>query len=74
MAMVDDDDPPKGPKTASIGDAPCGWCDNLRTRRDAELDLPLLMVPSIQINIRAGTLPPPEQNGVRYLKVPIDLL
>ena len=46
----------------------------MRTRRDAELDLPLLMVPSIQINIRAGTLPPPEQNGVSYLKIPLNAL
>jgi glyoxylase-like metal-dependent hydrolase (beta-lactamase superfamily II) len=46
----------------------------MRTRRDAELDLPLLILPSIQVNIQAGTMPPPELNGVRYLKIPINLL
>lgn len=46
----------------------------LRRRRDAGLDLPLLMLPSIQVNIQAGTLPAAEQNGVRYMKIPVDLM
>lgn len=46
----------------------------MRRARDATLDLPALIVPAIQVNIRAGTLPPAEDNGVRYLKVPIDVL
>jgi hypothetical protein len=36
--------------------------------------MPVLILPSIQVNIRAGELPAPEDNGVRYLKVPIDAL
>lgn len=43
----------------------------LRTRRDATLDLPNLMLPAVQVNIRAGRLPPPEGNGASYLKIPL---
>ncbi len=46
----------------------------LRTARDRTLDVPQLLIPSIQINIRAGDFPPPEDNGVRYLKVPLNRL
>ncbi len=46
----------------------------LREARDATLQMPQLILPSIQVNIRAGHLPPAEANGVRYLKVPIDAL
>lgn len=46
----------------------------LRTARDATLDMPTLILPAIQVNIRAGALPEPEDNGVRYLKLPIDAL
>ena len=42
-----------------------------RTKRDATLAAPLLLLPSIQVNIRAGRFPPAEHNGVRYLKVPV---
>jgi hypothetical protein len=45
-----------------------------RTARDATLDMPVLMVPSVQVNMRAGHLPPPESNGTRYLKIPLDKL
>ncbi|WP_293775633.1 MBL fold metallo-hydrolase [uncultured Oxalicibacterium sp.] len=45
-----------------------------RRARDATLALPVLMLPAVQLNIRAGLLPPPEDNGVRYLKIPLDLL
>jgi len=45
----------------------------MRTERDATLSTPLLLLPSIQVNIRAGELPPEEDNGVRYLKIPVDL-
>jgi glyoxylase-like metal-dependent hydrolase (beta-lactamase superfamily II) len=46
----------------------------MRTARDATLDMPRLILPSVQVNMRAGNLPPPEDNGVRYLKIPIDRL
>lgn len=46
---------------------------SLREKRDAMLAAPLLLLPSIQVNIRAGQFPPAESNGVRYLKVPIKL-
>ena len=45
----------------------------MRTARDAKLEAPLLLLPSIQVNIRAGHFPPAEIDGVRYLKVPINL-
>jgi len=47
---------------------------NMRQTRDATLAAPLLLLPSIQVNIRAGKLPPAEANGVRYLKVPVELV
>lgn len=46
----------------------------VREARDKTLAMPLLILPSIQVNIQAGELPPPEANGVRYLKLPIDAL
>lgn len=45
----------------------------MRTARDATLAAPLLLLPSIQVNIRAGHFPPAEVNGVHYLKVPVRL-
>ena len=44
----------------------------MRTERDATLDMPRLILPSVQINMRAGNLPEPADNGLRYLKLPID--
>ncbi|HEY5804115.1 MAG TPA: MBL fold metallo-hydrolase [Lysobacter sp.] len=44
----------------------------LREARDASLPMPALILPAVQANIRAGALPPPEDNGVRYLKIPLD--
>jgi glyoxylase-like metal-dependent hydrolase (beta-lactamase superfamily II) len=44
----------------------------LRERRDATLDPPTLILPSLQVNVRAGDLPPPAPNGVSYLKIPLD--
>lgn len=44
----------------------------LRTARDQTLDIPTLIIPAIQINIRAGELPPADSNGIRYLKTPLD--
>ena len=44
----------------------------MRTARDATLDMPQLMLPAIQVNIRAGAWPPAEDNGVRYLKIPLN--
>lgn len=46
----------------------------LRTARDATLAMPKLILPAIQVNIRAGRLPPAEDNGVSYLKLPLDML
>ncbi|MBC7857284.1 MAG: MBL fold metallo-hydrolase [Burkholderiaceae bacterium] len=46
----------------------------MRTARDKTLPMPALILPSVQVNVRAGKLPPPEDNGVRYLKLPINLL
>jgi hypothetical protein len=45
-----------------------------RTERDSQLGVPKLIIPSIQVNIRAGDMPEPEGNGVSYLKVPVDVL
>jgi len=45
----------------------------MRTARDAKLAAPLLLLPSIQVNVRAGKLPAAESNGVRYLKIPVKL-
>ena len=44
----------------------------MRTARDATLPAPRLMLPSIQVNMRAGKLPKPEANGIRYLRIPLD--
>ncbi|HXG18111.1 MAG TPA: MBL fold metallo-hydrolase [Methylomirabilota bacterium] len=44
-----------------------------RQKRDAQLEMPALILPSIQVNIRAGRLPEPERNGVSYLKIPVNL-
>lgn len=46
----------------------------LRKARDATLDMPRLMLPAVQVNMRAGCLPPAETNGIRYLKIPLDAL
>jgi glyoxylase-like metal-dependent hydrolase (beta-lactamase superfamily II) len=44
----------------------------LRQARDATLAMPTLIMPAVQVNIRAGELPPPEENGIRYLKIPLN--
>lgn len=46
----------------------------MRQAKDARLGAPKLLIPSIQVNMRAGDLPPPEENGVTYLKVPINVI
>lgn len=46
----------------------------MRTKRDATLEMPVLILPSVQVNIRAGDMPPPEANGVSYLKIPVNAL
>jgi glyoxylase-like metal-dependent hydrolase (beta-lactamase superfamily II) len=46
----------------------------MRTERDATLGMPRLILPSVQVNMRAGDLPPPEDNGTRYLKIPLNVL
>ncbi len=46
----------------------------MRTARDATLGTPALILPSVQINMRAGHRPPAEDNGVHYLKIPLDVL
>lgn len=45
----------------------------MREARDAKLAAPVLLLPSIQVNIRAGQLPPADSNGVHYLKIPVQL-
>ncbi|MFL5041715.1 MAG: MBL fold metallo-hydrolase [Xanthobacteraceae bacterium] len=45
----------------------------MRTARDSKLATPKLLLPSIQVNIRAGRFPPAEANGVRYLRIPVKL-
>jgi hypothetical protein len=44
----------------------------MRQARDATLAMPTLILPSVQINMRAGELPPAESNGIRYIKIPVD--
>ncbi|MDM0046303.1 MBL fold metallo-hydrolase [Variovorax dokdonensis] len=46
----------------------------MRQGRDATLDMPTLILPSVQVNMRAGELPPAEDNGMRYLKIPLNAL
>ncbi|MCX8099469.1 MAG: MBL fold metallo-hydrolase [Casimicrobiaceae bacterium] len=46
----------------------------MRTARDKTLAMPVLMLPSVQVNARAGHFPPPEDNGVSYLKIPLNVL
>jgi glyoxylase-like metal-dependent hydrolase (beta-lactamase superfamily II) len=46
----------------------------MRTQRDATLSMPQLILPAVQVNMRAGQLPPAENNGVRYLKIPLDAI
>lgn len=45
-----------------------------RTKRDAELSMPQLILPSVQVNMRAGDMPPVEDNEMTYIKIPIDAL
>ena len=46
----------------------------MRTARDRTLDMPVLMLPAVQVNARAGRLPPAEDNGISYLKIPLNAL
>lgn len=46
----------------------------LREARDKDLDMPVLILPSVQVNMRAGALPPKEENGISYLKIPVNYL
>ena len=46
----------------------------MRSARDATLGMPTLILPAIQVNVRAGDMPPPEANGVVYLKIPVNAL
>ncbi|RZI81458.1 MAG: MBL fold metallo-hydrolase [Pseudomonas sp.] len=46
----------------------------MREARDATLDMPVLILPAVQVNMRSGQLPEPESNGVRYLKIPLNQL
>ena len=46
----------------------------MRSKRDATLEMPVLILPAVQINIRAGALPPAEKNGLAYLKIPLNVL
>ena len=44
----------------------------MRHARDATLGMPTLILPSVQVNMRAGQLPEPEDNGIRYIKIPLN--
>jgi hypothetical protein len=44
----------------------------MRTTRDARLDMPQLILPSVQVNMRAGQLPQAEENGISYIKIPLN--
>lgn len=46
----------------------------MRQARDATLEMPTLILPSIQINVRGGRLPPPDDNGIAYLRIPLNAL
>jgi glyoxylase-like metal-dependent hydrolase (beta-lactamase superfamily II) len=46
----------------------------MRTKRDATLEMPVLLLPAVQVNMRAGHLPAAESNGIRYLKIPLNAL
>jgi hypothetical protein len=46
----------------------------MREARDKTLGMPKLIIPSLQVNIRAGELPPPDATGKRFLKVPLNVL
>ncbi len=46
----------------------------MRTERDAQLNMPKLILPSVQVNIRAGEMPPADDNGTVYLKIPVNAL
>ncbi|MEO7320176.1 MAG: MBL fold metallo-hydrolase [Nitrosospira sp.] len=46
----------------------------MREIRDATLDMPTLLLPSIQVNVRAGEMPPVEENGIAYLKIPLNVI
>ena len=46
----------------------------MRTARDKTLDMPTLILPAIQVNVQAGNLPAPEENGISYLKIPLNAL
>ncbi len=46
----------------------------LREARDAKLQMPALILPSVQVNLRAGRFPPPEDNGIAYLKIPLNAI
>ncbi|MBO9716768.1 MAG: MBL fold metallo-hydrolase [Pseudoxanthomonas sp.] len=54
------------------GDADEASFVKMRTERDATLAAPRLILPALQVNIRAGELPPPDPNGIRYLRLPLD--
>ena len=46
----------------------------MRTARDASLEVPTLILPSLQVNVRAGRLPPSDENGISYLRIPLNVL
>jgi hypothetical protein len=46
----------------------------MRQARDATLAMPTLILPAVQVNIRAGELPPADANGIRYLKIPLNAI
>jgi hypothetical protein len=74
-AIIDsvlDDEPMSGRTSTATADE-AGFV-RMRSTRDATLTMPGLILPAVQINIRAGQLPAPENNGVAYLKIPLNAL
>ena len=47
---------------------------HMRSSRDATLAMPRLLIPAVQVNMRAGQMPPTEDNGISYLKIPLNAL
>ncbi len=56
------------------GDANMAAFVKMRTERDAQLGMPKLILPSVQVNMRAGEMPPADDNGMTYLKIPVNAL
>ena len=63
-----------GATALAFKDVPAGATVWGNPARDKQLEMPVLILPSVQVNMRAGAPPPAESNGVHYLKIPLDTL